>query len=204
LAWLINFGYLSTRVIGREHVPRRGPVILAGNHSGLLDGPVVLGAAPRGVHFLIKEELVRGIGGRILLAAGQIPVARSSGRAALLTAAAVLADGRVVGIFPEGTRGTGRAESIHAGVAWLAIHTGAPVIPVACLGTRRTGEGINKIPPFRRPIRVVFGPPIPLAEARAATSTRAQISAALAEIGPTLAAHVATAESRCGIPLPTH
>jgi 1-acyl-sn-glycerol-3-phosphate acyltransferase len=198
----LDFGWLSTRVDGREHVPRRGPAILAANHAGLLDGPIVLGAAGRGVHFLIKEELARGIGGRILLAAGQIPVARRAGGGALATALGVLGDGRVVGIFPEGTRGGGRAETIRAGVAWLAVRSGAPVIPVACLGSRRTGESINRFPGYRRPIAVSFGPPVDLASAIALGTGRDAIGSALEAIGPALAAHVAEARDRTGIDLP--
>jgi 1-acyl-sn-glycerol-3-phosphate acyltransferase len=177
-------------------------VILAGNHAGLLDGPVVLGAAPRGVHFLMKQELARGVGGRILLAAGQIPVDRRSGRAALEQCLAVLEAGRVVGIFPEGARGAGRVESVHAGVAWLAIHSGAPVVPVACVGTRRGGESVHRIPPFRRRVVVDFGPTIDLSAALGHGSRRTAVAAAMTTIHQALAAHVEAAQTRSGLTLP--
>jgi 1-acyl-sn-glycerol-3-phosphate acyltransferase len=115
----------------------------------------------------------------------------------------VLRDGRVVGIFPEGTRGTGRASSIRAGVGWLAIHSGAPVIPAAVLGSRRTGEGVNRMPGPRRPIAMSFGPPVDLAAARALGGDREAVGLALELIGAALASHVAEAESRTGIFLPT-
>ena len=201
VALLLDRAYLSTRIVGRKHVPKSGPVILAGNHSGLLDGPVVIGAAPRGTHFLIKAELVRGLAGKIFLLAGQVPVNRSDGRAALEICLKVLQDGRVVGIFPEGTRGTGRVGGIHAGVAWLAVNSGAPVIPVACLGTRREGESIHKIPSFRRRVHVEFGNPISLPDP--APTTQESIAAAIPIIHQALAAHVAEVERRTALPLPT-
>ncbi|MCL1897590.1 MAG: 1-acyl-sn-glycerol-3-phosphate acyltransferase [Micrococcales bacterium] len=188
------------RVWGRRNVPK-GPVILAGNHSGLLDGPVVIGASPRGVHFLIKEELAKGIGGKILLAGGQVPVDRANGHQALEVGLELLQKGRIVGIFPEGTRGDGRMEKIHAGVGWLAVHSGAPVVPFACLGTRRQGESIGHIPGFRRRLAVVFGPPLKLELSPG--STREQIGEALEQIAQGLAAHVALASERTGLVLPT-
>jgi 1-acyl-sn-glycerol-3-phosphate acyltransferase len=191
------------RVDGREHMPRHGPAIVAANHSGLLDGPAVHAVAGRGVHFLIKEELSRGIGGRIFLAAGQIPVARASGRGALEAALEVLRAGRVVGIFPEGTRGAGRASTIRAGVGWLAVHSGAPVIPVACLGTRRDGESPNHVPTFRRRVAVSFGSPLDISPALALGVTREAVGVAIDVIGRGLAAHVAETEARTGIALPT-
>jgi 1-acyl-sn-glycerol-3-phosphate acyltransferase len=167
-----------------------------------LDGPVVLGAAPRGAHFLIKQELARGLGGRILLAAGQIPVDRAAGRGALEAALGVLRAGRVVGIFPEGARGAGRVASIHAGVAWLAVHSGAPVVPVVCLGSRREGESVHKVTPPRRRVYVGFGQPVDLAAALALPAARDRVAAAMEAIREALEAHVAGAEASTGLRLP--
>jgi 1-acyl-sn-glycerol-3-phosphate acyltransferase len=200
VAQVIAHVYLRTKVIGRAHVPA-GPVILAANHLSFLDGPLVLGVAPRGVHFLIKESLAKGFG-KILLWAGQIPIYGGAGREALAVALAELKRGRLVGIFPEGTRRTGHVEAIHPGVAWLAIHSGAPVVPVACLGTRLEGEGVNRLPTFRRRIAIVFGPPVDLAPARALGKGRAAIDAAIGIIGKALTTHVESAEHTTGIPLP--
>ena len=195
--------FWNCKVIGRQHVPK-GPAILAGNHAGLVDGPVVIGAAPRGVHFLMKQSLSKGIGGKILLAGGQVPVDRKNGSAALRTCLELLDKGRLVGIFPEGTRGDGRMEKIHAGVGWLAVHSGAPVVPFACLGTRRQGESIGKIPGFRRRLLVVFGPPVELAlPNQEEASAKQRISLALEQIATGLAAHVADATKRSGMVLPT-
>ncbi|MDR0504314.1 MAG: 1-acyl-sn-glycerol-3-phosphate acyltransferase [Bifidobacteriaceae bacterium] len=202
VGWLINHVWLSTKVVGAHHLPKHGPVILAGNHTGLLDGPVVVGAAPRGVHFLIKQELIHGLGGKILLAAGQVPVDRTGGRRALETCLGLLEKGQVVGIFPEGTRGAGRVDTIHAGVAWLAIHSGAPVLPVACLGTRRPGESIHQIPPFRRRIVVHFGSAIDLNSAHTQGHGRVAVNIGIGLIQTALANHVAAAQIQAGISLP--
>uniref|UniRef100_UPI002027CC96 lysophospholipid acyltransferase family protein n=1 Tax=Actinotalea sp. C106 TaxID=2908644 RepID=UPI002027CC96 len=106
----------STTVVGADRVPRQGPVILAANHIGVIDGPLVHGCAPRGTHVLVKHEMFRGPVGAVLSAAGQIPVDRRNGRPALAAALAVLRRGGAVGIFPEGVRGRGDASSARAGV----------------------------------------------------------------------------------------
>ncbi|MDR2373547.1 MAG: 1-acyl-sn-glycerol-3-phosphate acyltransferase [Bifidobacteriaceae bacterium] len=202
--WVAAFAehvYASTKVVGREHVPRSGPAILAGNHTGLVDGPVVLGASPRGVHFIMKPSLGRGLGGLILRAAGQVALADAGGHEALRTCLALLERGQVVGIFPEGTRGDGRMLRIHPGVAWLAVNSGAPVIPFACLGTRHQGEGASHFPPPRRRIHVSFGPALRL-ELDPAAARRQRIAAAIEQIGPGLAAHVAAAVAASGVALP--
>jgi len=189
------------RVLGREHIPD-GPVILAGNHTGLMDGPVVIGATPRGTHFLVKQELTKGLLGKVMSAAGQVPVDRSDGSQALQVCLQLLERGQIVGIFPEGTRGDGRMDRIHAGVGWLAVHSGAPVVPFACLGTRRQGEAVGKIPPFRRRMLVEFGPAIEL-DLASTTNTRQQVTASLVPIAQGLAAHVAAVVDRTGLKLPT-
>ncbi|MDR2253552.1 MAG: 1-acyl-sn-glycerol-3-phosphate acyltransferase [Bifidobacteriaceae bacterium] len=201
VAFLLDHVYWSTKVVGRANVPRRGPAILAGNHTGLVDGPVVLGAAPRGVHFIMKFSLGRGVGGVILRAAGQVPVDREGGGRALRVCLALLRRGRLVGIFPEGSRGDGRLGDFKAGVAWLAVNSGAPVIPVACLGTRRHGERATRLTPFRRRLRVAFGEAVELTLDHSAPG-RDQVAAALEQIRAALAAHIAAEEAAGGIALP--
>ncbi|HMO12281.1 MAG TPA: lysophospholipid acyltransferase family protein, partial [Actinotalea sp.] len=137
----------------RENLPSTGAVVIAANHVSVIDGPLLHGVVPRDTHLLVKREAFRGVVGAILRGAGQIPVDRVTGRSALEAALAVLRRGGAVGIFPEGGRGDGAVQSVRAGVAWLAVHGGAPVVPVAILGTRRTGEGIGHLPAPRRPPR---------------------------------------------------
>jgi 1-acyl-sn-glycerol-3-phosphate acyltransferase len=167
-----------------------------------MDGPVMMGAAPRGVHMLIKQELTKGPLGLFMAAAGQVPVDRGDGGQALRICLELLRRGRLVGIFPEGTRGDGRMAKIHPGVAWLAVHSGAPVVPFACLGTRRQGESVGLFPPPRRKLAVVFGPPLAL-DLEPGASTRDQVGAAIGQIAQNLARHVAQAERTTGLALPT-
>ena len=152
-------GVWRTEVVGAERVPTDGPAIIAANHTGIADGPLVFGVSPRPTHLLVKDSMFRGPAGAVLRWAGQIPVDRSNGRPALAAALGVLRRGDTVGIFPEGRRGRGDLSEVRGGVAWLALASGAPVVPVAVLGTRRTGERSGRVPGFRRRLFVLFGEP---------------------------------------------
>ena len=160
VGWFLAHAWWNTTVHGAENVPRTGPVVVASNHTGVIDGPLLHGVIPRGSHFIIKQEFWDTPLGFLMTLAGQIPVDRSNGRAALAVAQQLLHEGRVVGIFPEGNRGRGRVESTRAGVAWLAVHGRAPVVPVACLGTRPSGKKVGYVPPPRARLHVVFGKPL--------------------------------------------
>jgi 1-acyl-sn-glycerol-3-phosphate acyltransferase len=156
------------RVEGRAHLPRTGAVILASNHLSFIDSVVIRLAAPRRVTFLAKEEYFVGTGlrGRIMrwffTAVGSVPVSRGSHRAAqaaLDTAREVLAGGDVFGIYPEGTRSLdGKLYRGRTGVAWLALTTGAPVVPVALEGTERL-QPVGKRLPRPHRVTVRFGAP---------------------------------------------
>lgn len=191
----------NTAVTGTEHVPRTGPVLLASNHTGLMDGPVVLGVAPRPVHMMVKESMFAGPLGVILRAAGQIPIDQSNPRAALSSAVSVLGRDGVVGIFPEGSRGRGDLAAARAGVAWLALASGATVVPVAVLGTRRTGEKVSAIPGLRRRLVVEFGPPVVIARAPG-VSGKAAVEQGNEQVRQALVAVVASAVGRSAITLP--
>ena len=145
VGWILDHLVYRTSVTGRSNVPAAGPVIFAGNHISFLDGPVMYGASPA-MHILVKQEMFTGLLGRVLAASGQLPVDRRGGRAALATARSLLDAGRCVGILPEGTRGSGEAAAINNGVAWLALNSGATVVPVAILGTRIGGEHLDTVP----------------------------------------------------------
>ena len=142
---------ISLRIIfrswsrGRKHMPRRGPVILASNHLSFADhffGPLPL---PRKVVFLAKAEYFTGRGLKGLVSkaffsgVGQIPIDRSGGEAserALKSGLQVLAEGKVLGIYPEGTRSPdGRLYKGRTGVARLALESRAPVVPCAMMRT---------------------------------------------------------------------
>nr|WP_223185142.1 lysophospholipid acyltransferase family protein [Streptomyces sp. CBMA152] len=153
------YGLWKPRVLGAWRVPASGPVILAVNHSHNIDGPMVMGTAPRSTHFLIKKEAFVGPLGPFLEGIGQVKVDRSSAdRTAITDALAVLDNGGVLGIFPEGTRGDGDFASLRAGLAYFAVRSGAPIVPVAVLGsTERPGRLIKALPPLRSRVDVVFG-----------------------------------------------
>ena len=198
----LTYGVWNTEVVGVENIPVTGPVILAANHTGVIDGPVVAGAVPRGVHMLVKEAAFVGPVGKFLHASGNIPVDTVGGRAALASAMAVLRRGDVVGIFPEGNRGRGDAAVAFGGVAWLAVNAAVPVVPVAVLGTRRTGEPVGHIPRLRRRLAIEFGEPMHL-ERKGGVSGRQAIAHANESIRTALAVLVEAACARTGIVLPT-
>jgi 1-acyl-sn-glycerol-3-phosphate acyltransferase len=189
----------NTQVVGKERVPATGPVVLAANHVTLIDGPLLIGIAPRPLHIITKQELFRGPVGTVLTWGGQIPVDRSHGRAALQSALGVLRKGRAVGIFPEGNRGRGAVDDVRAGAAWLAVHGSAPLVPVAILGTRLTGESLGHIPGLRRRLYVEFGDPV---RASDEGPTRERIGATSERLREAMVALLDAAQARSGLALP--
>ncbi|CAL9400126.1 lysophospholipid acyltransferase family protein [Streptomyces sp. enrichment culture] len=157
----LMYGLFRPRVLGAWKVPATGPVILAVNHSHNIDGPMVMGVAPRPTHFLIKKEAFVGPLDPFLTGIGQLKVDRSvADRTAISRALGVLESGGVLGIFPEGTRGEGDFASLRAGLAYFAVRSGAPIVPVAVLGSsQRRGRLIKALPPLRSRVDVVFGEP---------------------------------------------
>ncbi len=155
------YGLWRPRVLGAWRVPASGPLILAVNHAHNIDGPMLMGTAPRPVHFLIKKEAFVGPLGPFLRGIGQLEVDRTStDRTAVTRALDVLENGGALGIFPEGTRGEGDFASLRAGLAYFALRSGAPIVPVAVLGsTERRGRLIRALPPLRSRVDVVFGDP---------------------------------------------
>src|SRR5690606_21400183 len=108
-----------------------------------------------------KKEAFVGPLGPFLTGIGQVKVDRGSpDRTAISQALGVLEQGGVLGIFPEGTRGEGNFASIRAGLAYFAVRSGAPIVPVAVLGSSdRPGRLIRALPPLRSRVDVVFGDP---------------------------------------------
>lgn len=157
--WLIRRWYV-VRVHGTEQVPHRGGVIYASNHIGVIDGPMLAIFAPRPAHALTKVEMFKGLLGRFLLQSGQIPLDRfHADPAAVKTCLKVLRDGGAVGIYPEGSRGAGDLGRFHRGAAYLALVSGAPVVPVSMFGSREPGAHHNSLPRRRSRIDMVFGEP---------------------------------------------
>lgn len=198
VGWFLAHGYWNTRVVGAQHVPRTGRVLIAPNHTGIIDGPLVHGAIPRGSHFLVKEEFFTSRLGFLMGWSGQIPVDRSNGKPALTVAEALLNEDRCVGVFPEGTRGRGDVTSARAGIAWLAVNTGSPVVPCAVLGTRPPGTARGYVPPPRARLYVEFGEPIPVA----AGGGRREIATTMKQITTAMRDLLEGAQRRSGMQLP--
>lgn len=160
-------GYLRRRwdvqQHGLEHVPLTGPVIVASNHIGWLDGPLLVATAPRPLHAMAKEEEFVGRTGRLLRFVAQIKIARGrTDSGALRQAIGALAAGQCVLIYPEGRRGDGEFTEFKGGVTYLALVTGAPIVPVALFGTRQPGEGPSARPAPGTRLDIVYGEPIRL------------------------------------------
>ncbi|MFF4183157.1 lysophospholipid acyltransferase family protein [Streptomyces sp. NPDC001691] len=157
------------RVEGAGRVPGAGAVILAGNHQSFTDQFLLGVTLRRRLTFLAKQEYFTapGLTGRataaFFRALGQIPVDRSgkdAARAALDTALQVLDGGGVLGVFPEGTRShDGRLYKGKVGVAAMALRSGAPVVPVAMIGTFEAQPKGRRLP-RRVPITIRFGEPL--------------------------------------------
>ncbi|RKN03996.1 1-acyl-sn-glycerol-3-phosphate acyltransferase [Streptomyces radicis] len=187
------------RVLGAWRVPGTGPAILAVNHTHNVDGPVLFGTAPRPVRFLVKREAFVGPLGPFLNVIGQLRVDRSGpDRAAITSALAVLEGGGVLGIFPEGTRTVGDFAALRAGLAYFAVRSGAPIVPVAVLGSaERRGPVVRALPPVRARIDVVFGAPFHAGDG-SGRRTRAALDAATRGIQERLTDHLKDARRRTG------
>jgi 1-acyl-sn-glycerol-3-phosphate acyltransferase len=195
----LMYGLWKPRVLGAWRVPPHGPVIFAVNHSHNIDGPMLMGTATRPVHFLIKKEAFIGPLDPFLVGIGQVKVDRSiADRAAITAALKVLANGGVLGIFPEGTRGEGDFASLRSGLAYFAVRSGAPVVPVAVLGSAgRRGRVVRALPPLRSRIDVVFGDPFEAGDG-SGRRTRKALDEATVRIQERLAGHLAAARRLTG------
>jgi 1-acyl-sn-glycerol-3-phosphate acyltransferase len=151
--WLLKYVLLGPLLIlmgrpkveGLQYIPSSGPVILASNHLAVMDSFFLPLVVRRRITFLAKSEYFTGTGMKGWLsrwffnAVGQVPIDRTdadSAQAALNTAQRVLGQGKVLGMYPEGTRSPdGRLYKGKTGLARLALETQVPVIPVAMMGT---------------------------------------------------------------------
>jgi 1-acyl-sn-glycerol-3-phosphate acyltransferase len=185
-----------------DRFPRTGPVLMSPNHLSLLDGPLLGAIAPRMLHQLGKIEAFGGLQGRLLRMFGQIPVDRSTYDVlAVRQSIKVLRDGRVLNIYPEGTRGAGDFSRIRTGVAYLAMVTGAPILPVALLGTRLPHGDVEGFPPAGSRVDVVYGEPFTI-DRVPFPRRHSDVRAVADQIGDVLRAHVRAAVEVTGHPLP--
>src|SRR5271155_2811632 len=152
--------YFRLQRVGREHLPRSGPLLLASNHRSFLD-PFVIGTlVRRPVYYMPKRELFQHrLVAWLLNGLGAFPVERGAGDAeAMDTARAILARGDCVVLFPEGTRvRPGPLGAPRRGVGRLALQSGAPVVPIAVFGTEDVRSGWRIRP---RKVRIRVGAPL--------------------------------------------
>jgi len=152
--------WFRPRVVGKEHVPASGPVILAPVHRSFADFGFTAFCTERKLFFMAKDSLWKNKWlGRLLLYVGAFPVHRESAdREALQRAEEVLRRGQCLVLFPEGTRREGAAiENLMEGAAFLSARTGAPIVPIGIGGSDLSMPKGSAIPkPFT--IQVVIGP----------------------------------------------
>ena len=175
--WLFKYIFMGPllsllgrpKVEGLQHVPHDGPAILASNHLAVADSFYLPLVVRRRITFLAKSEYFTGTGlkGRLTAwfytVAGQVPIDRTNAdaaQAALDTAQRLLCEGKLLGMYPEGTRSPdGRLYKGKSGLARLALETGVPVIPVAMIGTDVVNPPGSKMWRFGR-VTVRFGKPM--------------------------------------------
>lgn len=137
----IVLGALSgLRVTGREHVPRKGGLIVASNHVSYWDPPLLGAAVPREIHYLAKEELFRTpVFGALIRAYNAIPIRRGvADLSGMARAIEILRQGGVLLMFPEGTRSRdGALRSARPGVGMLAVNADVPILPSFISGSDR-------------------------------------------------------------------
>jgi 1-acyl-sn-glycerol-3-phosphate acyltransferase len=175
--WLFKYIFMGPllsllgrpKVEGLEHVPNSGSAILASNHLAVADSFYLPLVVRRRITFLAKAEYFTGTGLKgwftrwFYTVAGQVPIDRSdadAAQAALDTAERLLGQGKLLGMYPEGTRSPdGRLYKGKTGLARLALQTGVPVIPVAMVGTNVVNPPGRKMWRFGR-VTVRFGKPM--------------------------------------------
>jgi 1-acyl-sn-glycerol-3-phosphate acyltransferase len=162
-------GIFRPWVIGLENVPATGGVILASNHLSFIDSIFLPLVVDRHVSFLAKSDYFtrKGFKGwatkTFMIATGQIPIDRSGGKASedsLITGLAVLAQGEILGIYPEGTRSPdGKLYRGRTGVARMILEGRVPVVPVAMVDTEKIMPIGTRLPKVGR-IGIVIGKPL--------------------------------------------
>ncbi len=166
LSWAAAKSIGRMTVIGRENIPRKGGVMVCGNHVSYADPPVLGAACPRPLHYMAKIELFRvPVLGKLIEWVGAFPVQqRTADRAALKKAVEYLEKGEAVGMFPEGQRVFGgQLGEPLPGVGMIVLRAKAPVVPAALIDTARFLPPHKFFPRFAR-VKVVFGKPLDLSD----------------------------------------
>ena len=142
------------KVEGTENIPKKGGIILVGNHKHAFDAPLVMTNTDRIVHYMAKESLFKGIHGKLLESIGIIKVYRTKSNPRAVTEAIdILKNGGVIGIFPEGTRNRTEQELLkfRYGAVAIAKQANVPIIPFAIRGEYKA---------LRKGLNIEFGKPV--------------------------------------------
>jgi 1-acyl-sn-glycerol-3-phosphate acyltransferase len=161
---------IRPRVEGVEHVPATGAAVIAGNHLSAADWIFMPLALRRRVTFLAKAEYFTGTGVKGFLqrvffgGSGQVPIDRTNASAAedaIRTGLRILSEGKLLGIYPEGTRSPdGRLYRGKTGIARMTLETGVPVVPVAVIYTPRRLPLVGDLGGRLVRVQVRFGRPL--------------------------------------------
>ena len=153
LTFLIRL-IIRPKILGLQNIPKKGNMVLAGNHISILDPVLLLSTNKRTIHFLAKKELIEGPFKFIFKNMGIIPVNRQShDKNALETAIKYLDNGQIIGIFPEGTtRKKGKILPYKKGAVKMAYQTNSVIVPFAIIGSYN---------PFKKTILIFDKPYIP-------------------------------------------
>jgi 1-acyl-sn-glycerol-3-phosphate acyltransferase len=186
------FGRLfDLQVVGAGLVPASGPVVLCMNHESMLDVPAVAVASPRPITFMAKRELfrVRAVGwGFQQMGAFSVDRELFDLRAVRI-GLDVVRRGQMLGMFPEGTRTPGKLLEFLPGAPWIALSTGAPLLPCAVAGTERALPRGSRLP-RRVPITVTFLPPIEVVPVDEPVKRRAEAERLAGELHDAIRPHV--------------
>jgi 1-acyl-sn-glycerol-3-phosphate acyltransferase len=162
---ILSLLFWPIKIKGRKYLNKKGPLIFAANHVSYLD-PIVLGIAnKRQIHFIAKKEIFEvPILGLIVKSLGAIPVDRQNANLiSIKKSFNILKDGKILGIFPEGTRSlNGKLLELNIGLIKIAFKTNAPIIPIAINGTYDIYPPGAKLPSFlkRKYVHINVGKPI--------------------------------------------
>ena len=195
----LMYGLWKPRVLGAWKVPATGPAILAVNHSHNIDGPMVMGVAPRPTHFLIKKEAFIGPLDPFMTSLGQVKVDRDiTDRTAITRRWACWRTAASSGSSRRAPAARATSPSLRAGLSYFAVRSGAPIVPVAVLGsTERRGRLIKALPPLRSRVDVVFGDPFEAGDG-SGLRTRKALDEATVRIQKQLTAHLENARHLTG------
>lgn len=176
--------FFRLKVKGLDHLPAHGKVILAGNHTSLLDGVVVMAAYPRRIYFLVAESVFKvKLAGWLARQCGFIPINRGGFNKESIQEAVRILEGRsAIGIFPEGRiAADGRLSEGKRGVALLAQKTNTPIIPFAIEGAYFAWP-LSKKYPSPHPVEITFGEPLGVGEYEETEELAQEVMSAIKKI----------------------